>query len=89
MNPKKIAKLFLSLLLLAVVLFLLAGRPIGELIGLLRASADVAVGNVVDQVPDEVRDRRLDHDMQLQRRQLTDHQVALNLSRRELDTLAE
>ncbi len=79
----------LALVLVPVGLFLLAGRPVRELFGLVRASADAAVDGVVDGVPDAIVDRKLDSDVQLQRRQLTDHQVALNLSRREVDTLTE
>ena len=86
-------KLFLKILtvLLALPLcaFVIAGRPLSDLTGLFSAGADVAVDSAIDQIPTEIRDRKLDHDVQQQRQQLTDHQVALNLSRRELDTLAE
>ena len=88
-SMRSLYKISLGLLVLPVGLFFVAGRPLSELLGLFRASAGVAVDGVVEQVPTEVKDRKLDNDMQLQRRQLTDHQVALNLSRRELDVLAE
>ncbi|MBK8100892.1 MAG: hypothetical protein IPK26_27715 [Planctomycetes bacterium] len=86
-------KLFLKITATVVALllgtFVIAGRPLRELTGLFAAGADVAVDSAIDQIPTEVRDRKLDHDVQQQRQQLTDHQVALNLSRRELDSLAE
>jgi phage shock protein A len=69
-------------------LYLVAGRSLGELFGYTRASAQVTVDKTLEQVPVEVRDQKLDNDVELQRRALTDHQVALNLSRRELDNLS-
>jgi hypothetical protein len=50
---------------------------------------DVSVERGLDQVPTAVHARKLDHDLQLLSRQLTEHQLALNLSRRELDALGK
>ncbi|QDU69309.1 hypothetical protein [Engelhardtia mirabilis] len=79
--------LILTLLLVPVGFFFVADRPLGDLIELARAGAHLSVNGAIEQVPIEVRDRKLDHDVENQRRQLTDHQVALNLSRRELGLL--
>lgn len=80
-------KILVALLLALVALFLLAGRSLREMHGLARAGASVTVDGMVDQVPVVVRDRKLDHDVELQRRQVLDRQVQLNLSRRQLETL--
>jgi septal ring factor EnvC (AmiA/AmiB activator) len=84
-------RLLSTLALAAVVvpagLFLVAGRPLGEFLGLSRASAQVAVDRALAEVPTEVRDQKLDNDVEQQRHQLIDHQVALNLSRREVQKL--
>lgn len=86
---KPILKLTVILTLLPFAAYAIAGRPIRDLLLLCSASADVAVDGALHQIPVEIRDRKLDHDVSHQRQQLTDHQVALNLSRRELDNLAE
>ncbi len=86
---KLFAKISLSVAALVAVLFLLAGRPLGELLGLARAGADVTVDGMVDTVPTEVRDRALDHDLRRQQSRVTEHQIALNLSRREVETLEQ
>jgi len=77
-----------TLLALPIGLYAVSHRSLGELFGLTRAGADVAVKGAMGQVPTEVHDQKLDNDVELQRRQITDHQVALNLSQRELETLA-
>jgi DNA repair exonuclease SbcCD ATPase subunit len=82
-----LAKASLALLALPIGLYALAGRPVSHLLGLTRAGADVAVERGLDQVPTVVHDRKLDNDLALQSRQLTEHQLSLNLSRRELETL--
>ena len=66
-----------------VGLFVSAGRGSGELRGYFRASAD----GLVASLPKEVVDRKLDHDLQQQRRDLIDHQVQLNLSRNQIADL--
>jgi chromosome segregation ATPase len=80
--------LLASLVVAAPVgLYLVAGRPLGELFGFTRAGAQVGVERAIEQVPVEIRDQKLDNDMEFQRRALTDHQVALNLAQRELQSL--
>ena len=68
-------------------LFVAAGRGSGELRGYFRASADKTVDGLVASLPKEVVDRKLDHDLQQQRRDLIDHQVQLNLSRNQIADL--
>ena len=70
-----------------VGLFVSAGRGSGELRGYFRASADKTVDGLVASLPKEVVDRKLDHDLQQQRRDLIDHQVQLNLSRNQIADL--
>ena len=70
-----------------VVLFALAGRNHAELTGLVRASADVTVDGVTDQLPKEVHDRKLDHDLAQVRQEVIDRQVQLSLSKNQLDQL--
>ncbi len=84
---KPIAKTILIVVVLLASLFLVAGRPIGELFGLVRASADVTVDSLVDGAPTPVTDRMLDHDVRQQRSRVTEHQVALELSRRQIEGL--
>ena len=70
-----------------VGLFVSAGRGSGELRGYFRASADKTVDGLVASLPKEVVDRKLDHDLQQQRRDLIDHQVQLTLSRNQIADL--
>lgn len=83
----KFASIATALIAALVLLFVLAGRPLAELSGLARAGADVAMDEAVKRVPEEVRDRQLDHDLELRRRQAIDHQVQLQLSRRQIEAL--
>lgn len=68
-------------------LFLLAGRQLAEFTGLVRASADVTVDRATDQLPKEVHDRKLDHDLAQVRQDVIDRQVQLSLSKNQLDQL--
>lgn len=68
-------------------LFAVAGRGIGELRGYFRASAGQTVDGLVSTLPQEVVDRKLDHDLRQQRRELIDQQVQLNLSRNQIGEL--
>ena len=70
-----------------VGLFAVAGRGVGELRGYFRASADQTVDGLVSTLPQEVVDRKLDHDLRQQRRELIDQQVQLNLSRNQIGEL--
>jgi len=74
-------------LALLVGLFVIAGRRLGELAGIARAGADQTVDALTEQLPAEVRDRKMDHDLELARQELIDRQVALNLSRGQIDQL--
>jgi DNA repair exonuclease SbcCD ATPase subunit len=80
-------KLAAAAIALPIGLFALANRSVGELVGLTRAGADVVVDGAMGGVPTVVVDGRLDNDIQLQRRRLTDHEVDLNVARHELALL--
>ncbi|MBP87205.1 MAG: hypothetical protein CMJ64_10875 [Planctomycetaceae bacterium] len=66
-----------------VGLCVVAGRNLGEMTGYFRASADT----VVEALPSEVHDRKLEHDIRRARQEVIDRQVQLNLSRSHLDQL--
>jgi len=74
-------------LVLLIGLFVLAGRRLGELAGFARAGADHTVDALTEQLPPGVRDRKMDHDLELARQELLDRQVALNLSRGQIGQL--
>lgn len=78
-----------SALLVLISLFVLAGRPLAELVGLVRASADTSLDGILGQVPVEVRDKQLDHDLDRQRQSVIDREVQMNLSQRQVEKLAE
>lgn len=80
---------FIVLLFVLPVLFLLAGRPLAELVGLARASADETVDSIVERVPREVLDKKLDHDLSRRRQSVLDSQIHLNRSQRRLESLAQ
>jgi len=72
-----------------VALFVVAGRNIGELGGYFRASADQTIDQVVHSLPEEVHDRKVDHEIKHVRQELVERQVQLNLSRNQLDQLRD
>lgn len=84
---RKILTASAAAVVVLVGLYLVAGRRLGELSGLARASADRTVDSLTEQLPQEVRDRKMEHDLQSARQELIDRQVALNLSRTQIDQL--
>lgn len=52
-----------------VGLFVVAGRNLAEMTGYFQASADTAVDGVVESLPTEVHDRKLEHDIRRARQQ--------------------
>ena len=77
----------MGVVLLLVGLFVAAGRGIGELRGYFYASADKTVDGIVSRIPKEVVERKLEHDLRQQRRELIDQQAQLNLSRNQIAEL--
>lgn len=63
-------KYILSGLVLLTLLFVVAGRNLRDLAGYFRASADVAADGLTEQLPTEVHDRKLDHDLERARQEL-------------------
>jgi hypothetical protein len=86
---QKLPKIAGAVVAALVLLFVVAGRNLAELTGLVRASADVTVDGMTDQLPKEVHDRKLDHDLAQVRQQVIDRQVQLSLSKNQLDQLRE
>jgi hypothetical protein len=84
---KNLVRGILVVVLGLVGLFVSAGRNLGELRGYFNASADKTVDDLVASLPKEVVDRKLDHDLRHQRRELIDQQVQLNLSRNQIADL--
>ncbi|MBL8897472.1 MAG: hypothetical protein JNM84_07590 [Planctomycetes bacterium] len=81
-------KLTAASFLVPPAFFVVSGRSLGELFDLARAAASTITDRSLEQVPTEVRDKKLDHDLELQRRRLTDQKVSLQLSRREIGELS-
>jgi len=76
-----------AFVMVLVGLFVVAGRGLGELQGYFHASADKTVDGLVATLPKEVVNRKLDHDLRQQRRDLIDQQAQLNLSRNQIADL--
>jgi chromosome segregation ATPase len=76
-----------GLVVLLAGLFWVSRAGLGELGGYFRATADTTVEGLTDQVPKEIRDRKMENDLRQARQQLIDRQVALNVSRSQIDTL--
>ena len=62
-------------------LFAASSRSVWDLTGYFRAGADQTVDNLTQQLPTEVRDRKMQNELQVARQELIDRQVALSLSR--------
>ncbi|MDA1050031.1 MAG: hypothetical protein O3C40_06075 [Planctomycetota bacterium] len=86
---RKIAIAAGTLGLCAIGTFIVAGRHLGELSGLVRATADTTVDRVENQFPVEIHDRKMDHELRHARQELIDRQVQLNLSRNQIDQLRD
>ena len=72
-----------------VLLFLVAGRNLGELAGYFRASAGETVSNLEDQIPDEVHDRKLANELTSVRKEVIERQVQLSQSKTQIAQLRE
>lgn len=69
------------------LIFFVAGRPFGELAGYMRATADQTVDGLAEQLPEEIHDRKINHDLTTARQELVDQQIKLNLSCDAIDKL--
>jgi len=58
-----------------------------QLEGFARASAETAANRVVNAIPDEIHDRKLDNEVSTVRQEITDLQIQMNLSQRQVDQL--
>jgi DNA repair exonuclease SbcCD ATPase subunit len=70
-------------------LFTLAGRGLGELGGYFRAGAEGTVAQIEEQIPDEVHDRKLAHDLTVVRKEVIDRQVQLSQSKTQIAQLRD
>lgn len=64
-----------------VGLYLVADRRVGDLLRLVRASADLTVDGLEAEIPQEVHDRRRQHELATLRQDLLDRQVQLTRSK--------
>lgn len=69
------------------MLFLVANRPISQLIGYFRAGASTTVKSLEEELPDVIHDEKTEAELATARRQLVDRQVQLNLSQNQLQGL--
>ncbi len=84
------ALLGIGLLGVAVVgLFAASSRSVWDFTGYFRATADQTVDNLTQQLPVEVRDRKMQNELRVARQELIDRQVALNLSRNQVEQLRQ
>lgn len=70
-------------------LFAASGRSVWDFTGYFRAGADQTVDNLTQQLPTEVPDRKMQNELQVARQELIDRQVALNLSRNQVEQLQQ
>jgi chromosome segregation ATPase len=71
------------------LLYLVAGRSLLDLAGYFRASADNTVAHLEDQIPDEVHDRKLDHELASVRNEVIERQVQLSQSKSQISQLRD
>lgn len=72
-----------------VLLFFVAGRSLGDFLGYFRASADETVSHLEDQIPDDVHDRKLDHELTSVRKEVIERQVQLSQSKTQIMQLRQ
>lgn len=72
-----------------VGLFVVSSRSVWDFPGYFRATADQTVDNLTEQLPKEIRDRKMQNELRVARQELVDRQVALNLSRNQVEQLRE
>ncbi len=78
----------LGLLLAALIgLVVVSSRSVYDLSGYFQATADQTVDNLTGQLPTEVRDRKMEKELRGAKQELIDRQVALNLSRNQVEQL--
>ena len=70
-------------------LYWVAGRSLSELTGLFRASADGTVAHLEEQLPQEVHDRKLSHDLTVVRKEVIERQVQLSQSKTQIAELRD
>jgi hypothetical protein len=76
-------------LLALVGSYVVAGRSLGELAGYFRASADGTVAQLEEQLPQEVHDRKLAHDLTTVRKEVIERQVKLSQSKTQIAQLRD
>lgn len=84
---KRIAAIAGGAVLVMASLFIVAGRPLTELLGYLRAGASTSVKKIEDEIPDAIHDEKAATELAAAREQLVDRQVQLNLSQNQLKNL--
>ncbi|MBC8877152.1 MAG: hypothetical protein H8E44_47595 [Planctomycetes bacterium] len=70
-------------------LFVVSSRSVWDFTGYFQATADQTVDNLTEQLPKEIRDRKMHNELKVARQELIDRQVALNLSRNQVEQLRE
>lgn len=70
-------------------LFAASSRSVWDFAGYFRAGADQTVDNLTQQLPTEVHDRKMQNQLQVARQELIDRQVALTLSRNQVEQLQQ
>jgi len=70
-------------------LFAASSRSVWDFAGYFRAGADQTVDNLTQQLPTEVHDRKMQNQLQSARQELIDRQVALTLSRNQVEQLQQ
>jgi len=70
-------------------LFVVSSRSVWDFTGYFQATADQAVDNLTEQLPDEIRDRKMQNELKVARQELIERQIDLNLSRSHVEQLQE
>lgn len=81
---KKIVWALGSLGLSLIVLVALSSRRVGELFGYVKATADQTVQGLEENVPNAIRDQKLQNDIEQARGEIIDRRVKLNLASSEI-----
>lgn len=80
----------LGVLGVAVIgLFVVSSHSVWDFTGYFQATADETVDSLTEQLPKEIRDRKMRNELKVARQELIDRQVALNLSRNQVEQLHE
>lgn len=81
---KKIVLTLGSLGLSLILLVAMSSRRVGELFGYVKATADHTVEGLEDNVPNAIRDQKLQNDIEQARGEIIDRRVKLNLASSEI-----